>query len=185
MTTVELVARAQQGDHEAFETLAKGAYDRLYAIARRILRDDDLAKDAVQDALIRAWRDCRALRDGDRFDGWLYRLLVNACKNQLRSNRRHAMTVHVTDLNAPAGEDAFGRVADRDELEHMFAQLPLEHRAVLVLTHYLGMSAAEVSASLGIPVGTVYSRLHYGARQARSALNETGMQSAPTTGGSR
>ena len=90
----DLIARAQRGDHEAFEAVAKGAYDRLYAIARRIVRDDDDAKDAVQDALIRAWRDLPTLRDPDRIDAWLYRLLVNACKNQLRSERRHALVVH-------------------------------------------------------------------------------------------
>ena len=180
----DLIARAQRGDHEAFEAVAKGAYDRLYAIARRIVRDDDDAKDAVQDALIRAWRDLPTLRDPDRIDAWLYRLLVNACKNQLRSERRHALVVHVRDLNPPA-DDRLNEVADRDELERMFAALPVEHRAVLVLVHYMGMSAAEVSDALRIPIGTVYSRLHYGARQARSAIDRTTVSALPSTRGPR
>lgn len=185
MTTGTLVERAKRGDHAAFEALATSAYDRLYSVARRIVRDDDLAKDAVQDALIRAWRDLPTLRDPDRLDAWLYRLLVNACKNQLRSRRRHAMDVHVSDLNAPSGDDAIRQIADRDELERMFASLPVEHRAVLVLVHYMGMSAAEVSEALRIPVGTVYSRLHYGARQARSALHEDSVYPLPTAEGLR
>ena len=184
MTTATLIDRAQRGDHEAFESLATGSYDRLYATARRIVRDDDMAKDAVQDALIRAWRDLPTLRDPDRIDAWLLRLLINACKNQLRSARRH-VTVHVTDLNPPAASDAIGQIADRDELEQMFAKLPIEHRAVLVLVHYIGMSAAEVSEVMRIPVGTVYSRLHYGARQARSALDQSGLHPIPSAGGQR
>jgi RNA polymerase sigma-70 factor, ECF subfamily len=86
--TSELVERAQRGDHEAFDALASAAYHRLYAIARRILRDGYAAEDAVQDAPVRAWRDLRGLRDRDRFDAWLHRLLVNACKDQVRQRRR-------------------------------------------------------------------------------------------------
>ena len=184
MTTATLIERAQRGDHDAFESLATGAYDRLYATARRIVRDDDMAKDAVQDALIRTWRDLPTLRDPDRIDSWLYRLLINACKNQLRSARRH-VSVHVSDLNPPAENDAIGQIADREELEQMFAKLPVEHRAVLVLVHYVGMSAAEVGDVMRIPVGTVYSRLHYGARQARSVLGGSDLQPIPSAGGQR
>ena len=141
---------------------------RLYAIARRIVRDDDLAKDAVQDGLIRAWQDFGTLRDPERFDAWLsascQRLQEPAPFDSASCNGRLA-----SDLNSPFGDDGLRQVADRDELERMFARLPVEHRAVLVLVHYVGMSAAEVGAALRIPVGTVYSRLHYGAREARSA----------------
>ena len=171
MSTPELVERAQRGDHAAFEALATAVYDRLFAVARRIVRDHDLAKDAVQDALIRAWKDLPTLRDPSRLDAWIYRLVVNSCKNQLRAARRHAVDVEVTDLNAPVGPDEMRQVADRDELERMFAKLSVEHRAVLVLVHYLGIPASEVAEILQIPVGTVYSRLHYGAEEARSVLD--------------
>jgi RNA polymerase sigma-70 factor, ECF subfamily len=168
--SVDLVERAQRGDHAAFDALATGAYHRLYAIARRILRDEYAAQDAVQETLVRAWRDLRALRDRDRFEAWLHRLLVHACADLARGERRRRveLTGVVADPAAPA--DDFGRLADRDELERAFLDLSLEHRAVLVLTHYLGMSAPEVARTLGIPTGTVYSRLHYGMRQLRDIL---------------
>ena len=82
--TADLVERAQRGDHAAFDALATAAYSRLYAIAARILRDPYAAEDAVQDALVRAWRDLRAVRDPERFDAWLHRLLVHACADEGR-----------------------------------------------------------------------------------------------------
>ena len=170
--TSELVERAQRGDHEAFDALAGAAYHRLYAIARRILRDEYSAEDAVQDALVRAWRDLRGLRDRDRFDAWLHRLLVHACQDQIRRRRRRPLEVAVASVDEPATEDRIGQMVDRDELERAFIQLPVEQRAALVLTHYVGLSAPEVAAILRIPAGTVYSRLHYGARAMRAAISD-------------
>ena len=168
--TSELVERAQRGDHEAFDALATAAYHRLYAIARRILRDGYAAEDAVQDALVNAWRNLRTLRDLDRFDAWLNSLLVNACRDQVRRARRRPFEVPVLTIDQPTLEDRLSQLVDRDELERAFLQLSVEQRAALVLTHYVGLSAAEVGGILGIPVGTVYSRLHYGARTMRDAL---------------
>lgn len=173
----ELVERARRGDHEAFDALATAAYHQLYAIARRILRDGYAAEDAVQDALVRAWRDLRSLRDPDRFDPWLHRLLVNACKDQVRRQRRRPFEVPVLAIDQPSVEDRLSQLVDRDELDRAFLQLPVEQRAALVLTHYIGLPANEVGAILGIPVGTVYSRLHYGARTMREAI--VGSSEAP------
>jgi len=167
---VDLVERAQRGDHAAFDALATGAYHRLYAIARRILRDEYAAQDAVQETLVRAWRDLRGLRDRSLFDAWLHRLLVHACADQARRDRRRRVEVTGLDLDASSPGDDVATVADRDELERAFLQLPVEHRAALVLVHYVGMSAPEAARTLGIPAGTVYSRLHYGARQMRAIL---------------
>jgi RNA polymerase sigma-70 factor, ECF subfamily len=176
--TTELVERAQRGDHEAFDALATAAYHRLYAIARRILRDGYAAEDVVQDALIRAWRDLRGLRDRERFDAWLHRLLVHACADQARrSRRRLEMTVDMIDR--PDDADEIARVADRDEIERAFLELTIEHRSVLVLTHYVGLPAAEVAEILGIPTGTVYSRLHHGSRAMRASLGR--QTSVPVT----
>ena len=177
--TTELVERAQQGDHEAFDALASAAYHRLYAIARRILRDGYAAEDAVQDALVRAWRDLRGLRDRDRFDAWLHRLLVRACQDQVRRRGRRPLEVAVTEIDAPEADDRFGQVIDRDELERAFLRLPVEQRAALVLTHYVGLSGPEVAAILGIPAGTVYSRIHYGAEAMRAAI--AGSPGLPST----
>lgn len=167
--TSDLVERAQRGEHEAFEVLATAAYHRLYAIARRILRDGYAAEDAVQDALVRAWRDVRGLRDRDRFDAWLHRLLVHACHDQVRRAHRRPVEVAQESIE-PVARDDLSQVADRDEIERGFLRLSVEQRAVLVLTHYVGLSAPEIAEILGIPPGTVYSRLHYGARALRDAI---------------
>jgi RNA polymerase sigma-70 factor (ECF subfamily) len=166
--TSELVERAQGGDREAFDALAGPVYHRLYAVAMRILRDGYAAEDAVQDALVRAWRDA-----------WLHRLLVNACRDQVRRRRRRPVEVTVGEVDHPTVEDRLGQLVDRDELERAFLRLTVEQRAALVLTHYAGLSAPEVAAILGIPAGTVYSRLHYGARAMRAAI--AGEAGAPSS----
>ena len=168
--TSELVERAQRGDHEAFDALASAAYHRLYAIARRILRDGYAAEDAVQDTLVRAWRDLRSLRDRDRFDAWLHRLLVRACADQVRHRRGPSLTISVDAIDRPDPGDDYAQVVDRDLIERAFLDLSVEHRAVLVLTHYVGLPAPEVAQILGVPVGTVYSRIHNGTKAMRSSL---------------
>jgi RNA polymerase sigma-70 factor (ECF subfamily) len=177
--TTELVERAQRGDHEAFDVLATAAYHRLYAIARRILRDGYAAEDAVQDALIRAWRDLRGLRDRERFDAWLHRLLIHACADQARRSRRRRLEITVDLIDRPSDADDLAQIADREEIERAFLDLTVEHRSVLVLTHYVGLPAAEVAGILGIPTGTVYSRLHHGSRAMRASLGR--QTSVPVT----
>jgi len=167
--TADLVRRAQAGDHDAFESIIRAAYDPLFAIAQRILRDRSLAEDAAQDAIVRCWRDLRGLRDVDRFEAWLHRLLVNACRDQARRNRRR-MDEYVLSLEPTARGDEFARIVDHDELERAFVGLPAEQRIALVLTHYVGYSATELASILNVPTGTVYSRLHYGAQAMRRAL---------------
>jgi RNA polymerase sigma-70 factor, ECF subfamily len=178
--TSELVERAQRGDHEAFDTLVVGTYHRLYAIARRILRDHYLAEDAVQDALVKAWRELRGLRDPGAFDAWLHRLLVNACRDQGRRRRRRVIEVPALPIDREEPLDELAQLADRDELERAFLDLSVEHRAVLVLTHYAGLPTNEVARILGIPPGTVASRLHYGARAMRTALGRGSAMPATT-----
>ena len=170
--TRALVERAQQGDHAAFDALATGLYDRLYSIARRVLRDGYAAEDAVQEALINGWRQLRSLRDPDRFEAWMHRLLINACHDQ--SRRSHRLEVQIGEISADRSDptDDFATVVNVDELERGFLRLSVEHRAVLVLTHYVGMSGPEVAQVLGIPPGTVYSRLHYAVRTMRATLSK-------------
>ena len=168
----ELVVSAQAGDRQAFDALATGLYDRLYAVARRILRDGYAAEEAVQECLIRSWRELRSLREPDRFEAWMHRLLVNSCHDQGRKVRRFAVEVADLSMDRSDPADDFAMVVNVDELERAFLQLSIEHRAVLVLTHYVGMSAPEVAEVLRIPVGTVHSRLHYGIRAMRTALSK-------------
>jgi RNA polymerase sigma-70 factor (ECF subfamily) len=162
-----LVRQAQQGDHEAFAVLAGAAGVRLDAAARLILRDPELARDAVQEALIRAWRDLRRLRDPDRFDAWLYRLTVNACLDLARHRRRRPIEVELTPIDSPAVADSAAAYADRQLLDEALARLEPGSRAIVVMHYYLGMPLPEAAASLGIPLGTAKSRLHRALRTMR------------------
>jgi RNA polymerase sigma-70 factor (ECF subfamily) len=164
-----LVDRARRGDREAFGVLAGGAVDRLYAIARLILRDTDLAEDATQDALVRAWRDLPTLRDVERFDAWLYRLTVNACADIGRRRRRWRSELTIVPIE-PAVPDRAAELADRDQLERGLRRLTDAQRTILTLTFYVGLSPAEAADVLDIPVGTAKSRLHYAIDALRAAL---------------
>ena len=178
----ELVERARRGDHAAFEHLAASSIDRLYAIARRVLRDSTAAEDAVQECLVRAWRDLRALRDPGRWDAWLYRLLLNACRDEQRRARRRPVTIVVGPLEPVAAPDLALGIAGRDELERGFQRLTAEHRMVLALHYYGGFRLTEIADLLGIPEGTINSRIHYGGRALRSAL-EAGASGAAQSAG--
>jgi RNA polymerase sigma-70 factor, ECF subfamily len=170
--TRDLVERARRGDHDAFAELAGAAISRLDATAWLMLRDADRATDAVQNALVRAWRDLPTLRDPDRFDAWLRRLTVNACIDEIRRVRRRHLDIDITDLsNPPSIADAASAIADRDQLERAFSRLEPEERAVIVLHHYLDLPLPEVAATLGIPLGTTKSRLYRGLREMRAALD--------------
>jgi RNA polymerase sigma-70 factor (ECF subfamily) len=168
---IDLVARAQAGDEGAFMSLAVAVGDRLHAVAHRILRDIDLAEDATQQALLAIWRDLPKLRDPARFDAWSYRLLVHACYAEGRRTRQWAPNLRILPVDEPAGADASSSVADRDQLERGFRRLSIDHRAVVVLHHYLDLPLEEVAESLGVPIGTVRSRLHYAMRGLRAALD--------------
>ena len=167
----DLILRASTGDHDAFTALAAEAFDRLHRTARLILRRDDLAADAVQEALVSAWIHIRAVRDPDRFDSWLHRLVVHACYREARRNRRHGIVeIQLTPFRDESEPDAAGLAADRDQLEHGFERLSPEQRAVLVARYYLGMTEAEAAAMLNIPVGTFKSRLSRSMSALRAAL---------------
>jgi len=167
----ELVTRAQRGDEEAFASLALAAGDRLHAVAHRILRDADLAEDATQQALLAIWRDLPQLRDPARFDAWSYRLLVRACYAEGRKERRWAPNLRLLPSAEPIEADGSSTVVDRDQLERGFRRLSIDHRAVVVLHHYLGWPLDRVADVLGIPAGTARSRLHHAMRALRAALD--------------
>lgn len=168
----ELVERARRGDHDAFAELAGAAIRRLDATAWLMLRDTERATDAVQNALLRAWRDLPSLRDPDRFDAWLHRLLVHACLDEMRRARRHRLDIEITDTtDLPSVADEVSRIADRDQLERAFRRLEPDEQAVIVLHHYLDLPLPEVATTLGIPLGTAKSRLYRGLKGMRAALD--------------
>lgn len=166
----DLVERAMAGDREAFTELARLSIGRLYAIARLILRDDGRAEDATQEALIAAWRQLSALRDPDRFDVWIRRMLVRACYREAGREIRHRWTqVRLTPMGS--APDPGETLADQDELARAFVTLSAEQRALVVLHFYQGLPMRETAEILGIPVGTVKSRLHRSLQQMRAALD--------------
>lgn len=167
----ELVRRAQAGDHDAFSALAAAAVSRLQRTARLILRDEERARDAVQETLLRAWLDIRAVRDPDRFDAWLYRVLVRACYVEAgRHRRRQTVEIRVEALDAPGDRGDGAGVAARDQLDRGFRRLTPDQRAVLVVHHYLGLRDAEAAEALGIPPGTFKSRLSRATATLRAAI---------------
>jgi RNA polymerase sigma factor (sigma-70 family) len=175
----DLVEQAQHGDREAFAQLVHATCDRMYAIAVRILRDPDLAEDALQGALVAAWRQLPNLRDPERFEAWERRILVHACYAEARRRRAWAANVRVLPLDGPAGPDSIVSVDDRDALDRAFRRLSVEHRAVFVLHHHLGLALIEIAESLGIPQGTARSRLHYATRVLRAAIDADARPVAP------
>ena len=169
------VERAQKGDRDAYATLAAAAIARLDATARLILRDPDSAKDAVQETLIRAWRELPTLRDPDRFDAWLHRCWSGPASTRRARPGGHRVDVSLADLDLPAPTTPRSTVAIRDELERGFARSIPSSAPVIVLHHYLDLPMPEVASALGIPLGTAKSRLN-----AHSASCER--RSTPTRG---
>jgi RNA polymerase sigma-70 factor, ECF subfamily len=164
-----LVEQARRGDREAFSVLAGGVVDRLYTIARLILRDTDLAEDATQDALVRAWRDLPSLRDPERFDAWMHRLIVRSCADIGRHRRRWRAEITVV-RSEPFEADGVSALADRDQVERGLRRLNDAQSTILVLHFYVGMSLGEAAEALDIPVGTAKSRLHYAIEALKAAL---------------
>jgi RNA polymerase sigma-70 factor (ECF subfamily) len=167
----ELVRQAQRGDAEAFDSLARTVGDRCLAIAVRILRDLDLAEDAVQAALITAWSELRGLRDPSRFEPWLHRILTRACFAEARRRKRWYEGPRILPVESAYGPDDYLTVDDRDLLERAFRRLTVQQRAVLVFHHYLGLPLPEVAARTGLPLGTVKSRMHHAKQALRASLD--------------
>jgi RNA polymerase sigma-70 factor (ECF subfamily) len=165
-----LVVLAQGGDEDAFDALVRATGDRCVGIAFRILRDLHLAEDAVQAAYVTAWRDLPSLREPERFEAWLHRLLTRACYAEARRSRRFTGNIRVLSAEPAAANDDLLSFHDRDQLERSMARISLDQRAVLVFHHYAGLTLPEIAERLDIPLGTVKSRLHYATQAMRAAL---------------
>ena len=164
----QLVIRAQRGDQVAFNAIAQATHVRLKQTAYRILRDLHLAEDALQQAYVEMWRALPKLKDVQRFEAWSYRILVNACYQE--SKRRKRWLESVPNHHATSEPDGTGAVNDRDQLERGFAELSIDHRAVVVLHYYLDLSIEDTAATLGISAGTAKSRLNRAMTKLRAVL---------------
>ena len=171
MVQRDVVERVGRGEADAFALLVGASIGRLEAVARLILRDPELAKDAVQDAYLRAWRDLPGLRDPDRLDAWLHRLTVNACLDAARRQRRRPIELELTPITPSSIGDETALIADRDELERAFRRVAADQRAVLVLHYYIGLTVPAIAETLGIPLGTAHSRLGRAREALRKALD--------------
>ena len=174
-----LVERARRGDRQAFAELIRASGARLDATARLILRDPDLAQDAVQETLIRAWRSLPGLRDPATFDHWLHSLVAHACIDLVRKRRRRVIEVELSPIHDAPTRDGVALIADRDQLDRVLARLEPEARAVVVLHFYLDLPLPRVAEILGIPLGTAKSRLHRSLGAMRSAMAIDEVASAP------
>ena len=174
-----LVDSARQGDDEAFGALARMVGDSCMAIAYRILRDADLADEATQAALVKAWRELPSLRDPDRFEPWLHRILTRECYAMARQRRRWSADIRLLPTPSASEPDDILTINDRDQLDRAFRRLSVEHRAVLVYHHYLGLPLTEVAERVGVPLGTVKSRLHHATAAMRASVEADARQ--PTT----
>jgi RNA polymerase sigma-70 factor, ECF subfamily len=166
-----LIEAARSGDEEAFASIVRGLADRLFVVAHRILRDIGRAEDAVQQTLVTAWRELPALRETERFEAWLHRILVNACYAEAKRASKWSANVVILPVDGPATPDTTQDIVMRDALDRGFRRLPTEQRAAFVLHHHLGWSVAEIAQNLGVPTETIKSRLRYATSTLRATLD--------------
>ncbi len=163
----DLVRRAARGDALAFERLLASRADQAFRIARAMLGDESDARDATQETFVSAWRELPRLHDPERFDAWLRRILVNACRAQMRVRKQvREISLDVILHHTTPGPGLSEQLGATDQLARAFERLDASKRALLVLHHFDHASVADIGASLGIPIGTVKWRLH----DAREAL---------------
>ena len=153
----------------AFVRLADEHLDKAYRLARAILRDPAEAQDATHDAFVQAWRKWGTLRDPSRFELWFDRILVNTCRNRIRSTRWQA-----TDISAEvalATGDHAGRVEDRDVIGAAIATLSPDHQIVIALRYYRDLTVDDIARRLDVPAGTIKSRLHSALKRLHDAID--------------
>lgn len=162
----------------AFLRLANERLDAAYRLARAILRDPTEAQDATHDAFVQAWRKWSTLRDPAAFDAWFDRILVNTCRDRLRSGRWQARDI--SDEVALLAGDAFAQTDDRAVLGNALAALSPEQRVVVALRYFRDLPVDEIASRLGIPAGTVQSRLHYALKRLHAALDAADRRGTPS-----
>jgi RNA polymerase sigma-70 factor (ECF subfamily) len=158
-----------------FTDLIDRQLDRTYRLATVILGDRVDAEDAVHDAAVRAWNRFDRLRDPAQFDAWFGQIVINVCRDRLRVRRRRPVIDLGPQLEAalaqrPSGPDEATAAVERDALARALSRLEPDHQIVLVLRYWQDLSIEVIARGLGVPDGTVKSRLHYALRRLRAEL---------------
>lgn len=194
----EVIDAVRAGDRNAFRTLVERYQTRALRLALRILRDEDAARDAVQDAFVKAYNNLGKFEKRSAFFTWLYRLVKNQCLDMLRrdhSDRAVAWeegSLAEAEVSADAVPETLGvtfgpasetlRKQLREKIDGAIAQLPESARETLILREVEGLSYQEIAEAQGIPKGTVMSRLFYARRQLQKLLIESGAVDAASVG---
>ncbi len=194
MTDAELAVLSQRGNLEAFNELARRWHQGLYWFVRRMLSNDEDARDACQDALLKAYQNIGRLRDPSKFKAWLHHIALNLCRDRYRS--AHSRVERACDTG-PAAERALDQTSDARPTPDSFAEtsdlaeilsrsldrLSLEQRTAIVLREYQGFSTQEIAQITGVPTATVRTRIFYGLKTLRRILPELGVTPADLGGG--
>lgn len=166
----QLPAAVSSDRAAAFRKLADRHLDAAYRLARAVLRDPSDAQDATHDAFVQAWRKWSTLRDPERFDQWFDRILVNTCRNRMQRSRRQ-QTRDISEEMGLAVADPYGQSLDRDVVGRAVAKLSADHQIVVALRFYRDLSVEQIAVRLGVPSGTVQSRLHYALKRLHAAID--------------
>jgi RNA polymerase sigma-70 factor (ECF subfamily) len=183
LSDAELVALSQDGDVGAFNQLAGRWQSSLYGFVRRTLGDGEDARDVCQEALVKAYTNITRLRDGGKFKSWLHYIALNLCRDRFRSPRARTESLTyeeggAADLAAPASAPS-DRQAETamlgGVLDSVLSELPQEQRHSILLREYQGLTSEEIGEIMGVPAATVRTRIYYGLRTMRKALDERGI----------
>lgn len=162
----ELIGRVVTGDREAFDEIMRSHEDRVFSVCMRIMSDREQALDATQDTFLTVFRKAEQFKGDSALGTWIYRIAVNTCYDQIRKSQRkrvEALPDHL-DPSDPSAQEAIDSAALRPEIQDALAGIPIEFRAAVILSDIEGMSLPEVALALGVPVGTVKSRVFRGRR---------------------
>jgi RNA polymerase sigma-70 factor (ECF subfamily) len=157
-----LAGRARDGDAQAFRALVEATHQRLFALAAALSGDRDEAADVVQEAFARAWERRGELHRPEAALAWLFAIVRHAAGDRRRGwwRRRRPLEEAPEEAGGPRGDEALAAAEEAAAVRRALHRLPERHRVVLVLRELEGFTAAEVAEALGVPVGTVDSRLH-------------------------
>lgn len=176
-TDHELMQLVVSGSRQAFDEIMRNHEDRVFSVCMRIMSDRERALDATQDTFLTVFRKAGQFKGDSALGTWIYRIAVNTCYDQIRKAKRQRtefLPDHL-DPSDPSAQDAVDSAAVRHEIQYALSTLPVEFRAAVVLCDIEGMSIPETARALGVPTGTVKSRLFRARRLLAKQLgNQAG-----------